>query len=376
MKRIHIFKTGTHTDSHGQTLTFSETDLAAAISAYSPDIHQAPIVIGHPKTNAPAFGWVNALTGENGNLYAIPEQVNSEFSEQVQAGAYKKVSASFYPPNSPNNPVKGVYYLRHLGFLGAEPPAIKGLSPVEFSEQDQAVTLTLDFAEIPSTNTPTSSHLDTSAFDKLMHGLKAFIFGENQTTSNIDVQQPTTVTPPHSPPSEKEQSAMSNQTPPATPNTPDERDAEIAQLKKQLADKEKAERESQIAQSEQANAEFAESLVNDGKLAPKDKALVSAMLNAIDRDSRNTPVEFGEGTDKKALSQVVKDKLKQQSDGFVHLFSESAAKGKQTTQNNFEQHIPTGTKVDGDSLAKHQEILAYAETHKTDYVTAAMAIGG
>ena len=90
MKPIHIFKTGTHTDSHGQTLTFSEADLAMAVSAYNPDIHQAPIVVGHPKTDAPAYGWVQNLSANNGNLYATPEQVNTEFSEQVKQGSYKK----------------------------------------------------------------------------------------------------------------------------------------------------------------------------------------------------------------------------------------------------------------------------------------------
>lgn len=73
MKPIHIFRTGTHTDSHGQTLTFSESDLANAVRAYNPDLHQAPIVVGHPKTDAPAFGWVQSLSSQNGNLFATPE---------------------------------------------------------------------------------------------------------------------------------------------------------------------------------------------------------------------------------------------------------------------------------------------------------------
>ncbi len=35
----------------------------------------------------------------------------------------------------------GVYYLRHVGFLGAQPPAIKGLAPVEFADDADAVTI-------------------------------------------------------------------------------------------------------------------------------------------------------------------------------------------------------------------------------------------
>ncbi|PEH03499.1 peptidase, partial [Lactobacillus sp. UMNPBX5] len=81
MKKIHILKTGTHTDSNGVSVSFTETDLQNSINAYNPAIHQAPIVIGHPKTDAPAFGWVKSLTADNGNLYAIPEQIQHDFGE-------------------------------------------------------------------------------------------------------------------------------------------------------------------------------------------------------------------------------------------------------------------------------------------------------
>ena len=384
MKPIHIFKTGTHTDSHGQTLTFSEADLAMAVSAYNPDIHQAPIVVGHPKTDAPAYGWVQNLSANNGNLYATPEQVNTEFSEQVKAGSYKKVSASFYPPNSPNNPVKGVYYLRHVGFLGAEPPAIKGLSPVEFSEQDDAVTLTFDFSEADDkqANASTATHLDemtASGFDKFVKGSKAFLFGEDSQTPTVQIAQPYTdhQTPPKTEPQPKDVN-VTTQTPttsaPVAPAT-DDKDAKIAELQKQLADKEQAERNAQIEAAQKSNADFAESLANDGKITPKDTTLVSAILDALDRDSRNAPVEFGEGDAKKPLAQAVKDKLSA-TDGkaFSYLFSESA--GKPAKPANFEVNVPSGTQVDSDSMAKHQEILAYAEANKVDYVTAAIALGG
>lgn len=134
MKRIHIFKAGTHTSAGGATLDFSEDRLKAMVDGYDPTNHEAPIVIGHPKDNGPAFGWVKGLEfGENG-IHAIPHQLNDDFAEAVKNGSFKKVSASFYSPDSPNNPNPGNYYLRHVGFLGAQPPAIKGLQALEFSE--------------------------------------------------------------------------------------------------------------------------------------------------------------------------------------------------------------------------------------------------
>ena len=372
MKRIHIFKTGTHTDSHGQTLTFSEADLTAAVAAYDPNLHQAPIVVGHPKTDNPAYGWVQSLNGDGGNLFATPEQVNTEFSEQVANGAYKKVSASFYPPNSPANPAKGAYYLRHVGFLGAEPPAIKGLQPIEFSESDDAVTLTVDFAE------------KQSAFDTFVSAMRTLFFGEDTTTDTTTHEQnikhdtqkdnfmsdpATTPVPPVTP------------TAPATPPVPNapptdtaDKDAQIAALQAKLDAQAQAESAAKAAAAEKENADFSESLVNDGKIAPAEKSIITAMLDALDRDSSHAPVEFGEGDNKQPLKAAVKSKLSDaNANTFSHLFSEAAGK-PQTTNTAF--GAPAGTAVDADRLALHEQALTYSEAHKVDYSTALMAISG
>lgn len=136
MKTIHIFKTGTHTSAAGTTHDFGEDALQAAINAYNPDLHEAPIVIGHPKSNGPAYGWIKTIEFSDGDVTAMPHQVNVEFEEMVKDGAFKKVSASWYTPDHPQNPVPGSLYLRHVGFLGAQPPAIKGLRGIDFNESD------------------------------------------------------------------------------------------------------------------------------------------------------------------------------------------------------------------------------------------------
>ncbi|WP_345193193.1 hypothetical protein, partial [Kistimonas scapharcae] len=139
MKPIHIFRSGTHTDSTGITTRFSEEAIKASVAAYNPTLHEAPIVVGHPKDNGPAYGWVSQLRFDEHGLEAEPHQIDADFEELVKAGRYKKISASFYTPDSPNNPVPGVYYLRHVGFLGAQPPALKGLKPVSFNEQEEGL---------------------------------------------------------------------------------------------------------------------------------------------------------------------------------------------------------------------------------------------
>lgn len=139
MRQFEIFKPGTHTAASGATLSFSEADLAATVAAYDPAKHEAPIVVGHPKDNLPAYGWVSKIDFSDGALVAEPKDVDPAFAEMVKAGRFKKRSASFYAPDAKNNPVPGVFYLRHVGFLGAAAPAVKGLKDVEFASDADGI---------------------------------------------------------------------------------------------------------------------------------------------------------------------------------------------------------------------------------------------
>jgi len=139
MKPFPIFRTGRHTASSGTALDFSEDDLRAAVEAYDPALHEAPIVVGHPRDNGPAYGWIGALSFADGEITAQPQQLDAEFAEMVKAGRFKKRSASWYLPDAPNNPKPGTLYLRHVGFLGAQPPAVKGLRDVSFADDEAGV---------------------------------------------------------------------------------------------------------------------------------------------------------------------------------------------------------------------------------------------
>jgi hypothetical protein len=139
MKTFQIFRPGKHTAASGTTLEFSEELLRAAVEAYDPTLHEAPIVVGHPRDNGPAYGWIKSLSYSDGAIEAEPQQIDPEFAEMVTAGRFKKRSASWYLPDSPNNPKPGALYLRHVGFLGAQPPAVKGLKEVQFSEEEGVI---------------------------------------------------------------------------------------------------------------------------------------------------------------------------------------------------------------------------------------------
>lgn len=128
-KIIEVFRAGTQTDSKGRKKTWTKKDLDTMVSKYNEggSGHEAPIVIGHPKTDDPAFGWVKKLSRKGDVLFAELHDVVEEFKEAFNKGMYKKRSISLYPDLT----------LKHVGFLGAQAPAIKGLADFKFSEEDE-----------------------------------------------------------------------------------------------------------------------------------------------------------------------------------------------------------------------------------------------
>lgn len=135
---FEIFKTGNHTDSSGKNRNWTEEDLDKIVANYKPEDHEAPIVVGHPKHNSPAYGWIEALKREGNKLFAKPKQLVDEFVDAVKQGRYKKRSISLYPDLT----------LRHVGFLGGMPPAVKGLDDVEFSEEQDPQTFEFEEYEL------------------------------------------------------------------------------------------------------------------------------------------------------------------------------------------------------------------------------------
>ena len=142
--RIEISRPGTFTAVDGTKVTFTDADLAAAAAAFDPVSEPAPLVVGHPQLDAPAYGWVRSLSVEGGKLVATPEHIHPAFAEAVKAKSYRRVSASWYPPRHPQNPKPDAWYLKHIGFLGGAAPAIRGLQPVHFSEAQIEGAITIE----------------------------------------------------------------------------------------------------------------------------------------------------------------------------------------------------------------------------------------
>lgn len=129
---FEIFKTGSHTSDKGVTKEYSLDDLNFIASSYNPSEDEAPIVIGHPEDNDPAFGWVSSLSvSEEGKLLAEApdDKLHPDFLSALKEGRYRKRSISLTPKGK----------LRHVGFLGAAKPAVKGLSDIQFSSPSSEV---------------------------------------------------------------------------------------------------------------------------------------------------------------------------------------------------------------------------------------------
>ena len=121
---FEVFRAG----DYGDKGKYTPEDLQHVADSYNPDFHEAPAVIGHPANDLPAYGWVRGLKHDSGKLFAkLGEDTDPQFEDAVQRGAFKKRSVSFY--HKPEG-----LELRHIGFLGALPPEVKGLAAIKFED--------------------------------------------------------------------------------------------------------------------------------------------------------------------------------------------------------------------------------------------------
>lgn len=319
MNLIHIFKSGVHTDMNGHRINFSDADLNDIAAAYNPKLHEAPIVIGHPKTDDPAWGWVGGIKKDSDGLKATPRDIDPQFAELVRARRFSKVSSSFYRPESPGNPTPGKYYLRHVGFLGAQPPAIKGLKQVSFAEDEEGV---VEFADW-SLQTTASLFSRIRDFFISQFGLEKAdsVVPDYMIDSLRDDAARTTTTdatpafsdPVGIPADEVIQPVPEHQAPTPPEDTAVDKELQVkleqenADLKRQLDERNKAEAQRVATERHNTNVAFADSLVSDARLAPAGKGLVVAVLDAL--GDGESPVSFSENGSEQPLVEAFKAQM-------------------------------------------------------------------
>ena len=287
--QYEIFRAGKRKDAHGVDVNITVQDLQAAAQAYNANFHEAPLVIGHPTTNAPAFGWVSRLNVNGDVLTADFKQVDDDLVDLVKQGRYKKVSASFYPPTHPSNPVQGSWYLRHVGFLGAAAPAVKGLSAINFTDDEADV---VEFSEDVSYTQHTMARFLRRLREWIVskHGIDEAdsVVPEWQIQDLDHAAQQPTETPIFN--EAKETPMATDQELAAEKAAREKAEQAAAQAQAELA-KLQAEQEQALRKADHnKNVDFAESLVKSGSLKPAD-------------NPEHTTVDFGE-------SQSLADALK------------------------------------------------------------------
>lgn len=296
MKAQEIFKPGRHPATNGKTYPFTPAMVQAIADCYSPELHEAPFVVGHPKSDAPAYGWAKKLIVVDGKLVAEPHQVNQEFAELVNSGALKKISIALYAPDDPNNPKPGSYYLRHVGFLGAQPPAVKGLKSAEFVDDDSAV---IEFTDWTTRDI-------ASAFRGLRDWMLAK-FGQEDADKAVpsylidNITTDAVTDPAPSPTYSEEQNVLTKEQLEAQ-----KREQEAKAEEQRKKDILFAEREAKIKAGETAARRTAiaaevKALIAAGKILPKDEAGLVAFMETLPADAK---IEFGEG-DKKVNTPTI-----------------------------------------------------------------------
>ncbi len=356
LPKIHFFRPGRHTAMSGQTIEFTAEDLAAAAAAYDPAKWQAPIVIGHPAIDAPAYGWVKRIDNRDGELYAEAEQVEPAFAELVRAGRYKKVSAAWFTPGHPRNPTPGVYYLKHIGFLGAAAPAVAGLKPVEFGVD--ADDLVIEFAAASAWSVK-----------RVFRALREWLLAREGIEVADRVVPEYEIDGLELP---QESSAIG----PAFTQPPDEGDVMSEAEKARIAEleSENAALRAKIAAAERAkrhaeHVAFAEAQVKAGRMTPAIADAIVATLDAL--ADMPEPPQFGEGETKAPLIEALKSALA--SAPVVVDFSERSAPTEGAAIAGFA--APDRHAVDPAALDLHRRALAWLSAHPgADYLTAVKAV--
>lgn len=329
---IEIFRGGKQVDSEGREHD-GDALIDKAMANFSPGKHEPPIVIGHPADDAPAYGWVEGLTVTMRDgvktLMAKFKQVVPEFAAAVEQGLFKKRSAAFYQDGS----------LRHVGFLGAAPPAVKGLQDIGFREKGITFEFTSADAEAQAARAREYG-IGESQTIQTQGGIKMFKNKIKQFLTFIGIDA-----------SKVPDDALPNDIPDnLRGKTFSEADLEAAKTQAAKQAKETAEaafaetRKTEAkAQRKAVIAKWVEDGVKDGKILPawKDAGLAAFM----ERQDADEAFQFSEGeTGKKTNLKWMQDFL----EGFqkLPLFAEFASKNRAGGQQTDDQkQVEAGKRI-------------------------------
>ena len=362
---IEVFKAGKHIDSGGQMHEFTKEDVKQLAETFNPAKYRVPVVVGHPKTDSPAFGWVEEVKEKNGSLLVRLGNIVDEFQEAVNKGLYRERSVALYTPDSPYNPEKGKWALKHLGFLGAAAPAVKGLAPLGVGFADDAKSLEFKFAE---------ADWKIVTIGGIFRRLREWLiekFGQETADAVVEDWEIESLRQPPEPEiiDNTDNEEFSEKIKEGIKMSEKE---EFEKLKEELKKKEQiiAEQEEKIKAFSEAEMErkanekkqkilnFAESLIKAGKMLPKFKDDFVALASELDAEKE---INFSEGK-KSALDGLF---------GFFEQIPEGAVVDVSGKDKYTKTRVKETVDFSEDNKAElDKKIRAYAKEHNITYVEA------
>lgn len=224
MKLCEVFKTGKHTDSRGNKKDWTIEDLDKIVYQFENVHKDAPICVGHPKSNTPAYGWVDKVKRIGEKLYVSFKNVLPEFKEAHEKGLFKNRSISLDKDLN----------IRHIAFLGAQAPAIKGLEPFCFEDSEDLQNIEIaDFSDIDEEQAKKDKEIEEKEKKRM------------ETIEELQVQL-------------------------------SEKNDEIAKLQKQIA-------EDELARKTKDFEDFCDTAIAEGHILPKHKESIVNILTACDK---------------------------------------------------------------------------------------------
>lgn len=360
MKKQRAFRTGTHTDTQGRRHKITDADIREIVESYDPRLHEAPLVIGHPKMDSPAFGRVKSLELAGDFLDAEPHQVDPQFADWVNKGLWNRISIALWGREQPGNPKPGKLYLRHIGYLGGTPPAVSGLPAASFGAGE-------GFIEFADWN-----GLSIAA---LFRRIKNFLIDEK------GQERADAILPEHEIESlqvraaQKEEPASAFAQPPSQGETVltkeelEARAAELAAKDTEIKAREQSLLDAESKRSRETIAARVKAVVAAGRILPRELEPAVAFAASIDAAST---IEFGQGAAKetKPAAEWFLSFLEAQP---VRVdFTERSRAGAEAGE-AITFAAPAGYSVDTARLELHNKALAHQRAHPNTTYEAALA---
>lgn len=127
---VRLFYAGEHQDKTGKIQKWTIADLDQMVANHAR--WAAPAVIGHQPNDGPRYATIKDLKREGENLFGRFHRINGTFRDLVTSGQLPDLSIAAVRDADIG------CWLKHVAFLGCEPPALEGLEPMSQFSGHQA----------------------------------------------------------------------------------------------------------------------------------------------------------------------------------------------------------------------------------------------